>query len=87
MVKEISHTKLLTCHRSELVGGSIYIGFSCSRTQRTRRLIDDQSAQLTGKRPSSKRTRTLNEIGRSKEEIRNSLGSGVKLRSDMERVC
>ena len=73
-----------------LVGGSLYIGFSMFKElQRTRRLIDDQRAQLTqAKEQTSKMNQTLNDIGRSNEEIRNSLSLAVKLRSDFgSGVC
>jgi serine protease Do len=86
LVKEINpSTKLITLTIVViLVGGSLYIGFSMFKElQRTRRLIDDQRAQLTqAKEQTSKMNQTLNDIGRSNEEIRNSLSLAVKLRSD-----
>ena len=86
LVKEINpSTKLITLAIAvALVGGSLYIGFSMFKElQRTRRLIDDQKAQLAqAKEQTSKMNQTLNDIGRSNEEIRNSLSLAVKLRSD-----
>ena len=86
LVKEINpSTKLITLTIVViLVGGSLYIGFSMFKElQRTRRLIDDQRAQLTqAKEQTSKMNQTLTDIGRSNEEIRNSLSLAVKLRSD-----
>src|SRR6267142_3255779 len=92
LVKEINpSTKLVTLTIVViLVGGSLYIGFSMFKElQRTRRLIDDQRAQLTqAKEQTSKMNQTLNDIGRSNEEIRNSLSLAVKLRSDFgSGVC
>jgi serine protease Do len=92
LVKEINpSTKLITLAIVViLVGGSLYIGFSMFKElQRTRRLIDDQRAQLTqAKEQTSKMNQTLNDIGRSNEEIRNSLSLAVKLRSDFgSGVC
>jgi serine protease Do len=86
LVKEINpSTKLITLAIAvALVGGSLYIGFSMFKElQRTRRLIDDQKAQLAqAKDQASKMNDTLTNIGRSNEEIRNSLSLAVKLRSD-----
>lgn len=86
LVKEISpSTKLITLAIVVvLVGGSLYLGFSMFRElQRTRHLIDDQRAQLTqAKDQASKMNQTLNDIGRSNKEIRDSLSLAVKLRSD-----
>src|SRR6185295_2685950 len=50
---------------------------------------DDQRAQLTqAKEQTSKMNQTLNEIGRSNKEIRDSLSLAVKLRSDFgSGVC
>ncbi|MGH9932029.1 MAG: trypsin-like peptidase domain-containing protein [Pyrinomonadaceae bacterium] len=92
LVKEINpSTKLITLAIAvALVGGSLYIGFSMFKElQRTRRLIDDQRAQLTqAKDQASKMNQTLTDIGRSNEEIRNSLSLAVKLRSDFgSGVC
>ena len=86
LVKEINpSTKLITLAIAVvLVGGSLYIGFSMFKElQRTRRLIDDQRAQLTqAKDQASKMNQTLTDIGRSNKEIRDSLSLAVKLRSD-----
>ena len=92
LVKEINpSTKLITLAIAvALVGGTLYIGFSMFKElQRTRRLIDDQKAQLTqAKDQASKMNQTLTDIGRSNEEIRNSLSLAVKLRSDFgSGVC
>ncbi len=86
LVKEINpSTKLITLAIVViLVGGSLYIGFSMFKElQRTRKLIDDQRAQLTqAKEQASKMNQTLTDIGRSNKEIRDSLSLAVKLRSD-----
>jgi len=86
LVKEINpSTKLITLAIVVvLVGGSLYLGFSMFKElQRTRRLIDDQRAQLAqAKDQASKMNQTLNDIGRSNKEIRDSLSLAVKLRSD-----
>jgi S1-C subfamily serine protease len=86
LVKEINpSTKLITLAIAVvLVGGSLYIGFSMFKElQRTRKLIDDQRAQLTqAKDQASKMNQTLTDIGRSNKEIRDSLSLAVKLRSD-----
>jgi serine protease Do len=92
LVKEINpSTKLIVlAFAVALVGGSLYIGFSMFKElQRTRRLIDDQRAQLAqAKEQTSKMNQTLNDIGRSNEDIRNSLSLAVKLRSDFgSGVC
>ena len=92
LVKEINpSTKLITLAIVIiLVGGSLYIGFAMFRElQRTRRLIDDQKAQLTqAKDQASKMNQTLTDIGRSNKEIRDSLSLAVKLRSDFgSGVC
>ncbi len=85
-VKEINpSTKLITLAIAlALVGGILYIGFSMFKeAQRSRRLIDDQRAQLTSmKEQVSKTNQTLNDLGRSNKEIRDSLSLVVKLRSD-----
>jgi serine protease Do len=73
-----------------LVGGSLYLGFSMFKElQRTRRLIDDQRAQLTlAQKQASAMNQTLKDIGRSNKEIRDSLSLAVKLRSDFgSGVC
>ncbi|HEY6231225.1 MAG TPA: trypsin-like peptidase domain-containing protein, partial [Pyrinomonadaceae bacterium] len=86
LVKEINpSTKLITLAIAvALVGGTLYIGFSMFKElQRTRRLIDDQRAQLAqAKDQASKMNQTLADIGRSNKEIRDSLSLAVKLRSD-----
>jgi serine protease Do len=92
LVKEINpSTKLITLAIAvALVGGTLYIGFSMFKElQRTRRLIDDQRAQLAqAKDQASKMNQTLTDIGRSNKEIRDSLSLAVKLRSDFgSGVC
>jgi serine protease Do len=92
LVKEINpSTKLITLAIAvALVGGTLYIGFSMFKElQRTRRLIDEQRAQLTqAKDQASKMNQTLTDIGRSNKEIRDSLSLAVKLRSDFgSGVC
>src|SRR6266498_5212122 len=92
LVKEINpSTKLITLAIAVvLVGGSLYLGFSMFKElQRTRRLIDDQHAQLgLAQKQASDMNKTLNDIGRSNKEIRDSLSLAVKLRSDFgSGVC
>ncbi len=92
LVKEINpSTKLITLAIAVvLVGGSLYLGFSMFKElQRTRRLIDDQSAQLAAaKDQASKMNQTLADTVRSNREIRDSLSLAVKLRSDFgSGVC
>jgi S1-C subfamily serine protease len=92
LVKEITpSTKLITLTIAViLVGGSLYLGFSMFKElQRTRRLIDDQRAQLElAQKQASAMNQTLNDIGRSNKEIRDSLSLAVKLRSDFgSGVC
>jgi serine protease Do len=92
LVKEITpSTKLITLAIAvALVGGTLYIGFSMFKElQRTRRLIDDQRAQLElAQKQASDMNKTLNDIGRSNKEIRDSLSLAVKLRSDFgSGVC
>lgn len=92
LVKEINpSTKLITLAIAiALVGGTLYIGFSMFKElQRTRRLIDDQRAQLSqAKEQASQMNQTLTDIGRSNKEIRDSLSLAVKLRSDFgSGVC
>lgn len=92
LVKEINpSTKLITLAIAvALVGGTLYIGFSMFKElQRTRRLIDEQKAQLAqAKDQASKMNQTLTDIGRSNKEIRDSLSLAVKLRSDFgNAVC
>jgi serine protease Do len=92
LVKEINpSTKLITLTIVVvLVGGSLYLGFSMFKElQRTRRLIDDQRAQLAlAQKQAVDMNKTLNDIGRSNKEIRDSLSLAVKLRSDFgSGVC
>lgn len=92
LVREINpSTKLITLAIAvALVGGILYIGFSMFKElQRTRRLIDDQRAQLTqAKDQAAKMNQTLTDIGRSNKEIRDSLSLAVKLRGDFgDGVC
>lgn len=92
LVKEINpSTKLITLAIAvALVGGTLYIGFSMFKElQRTRRLIDDQRAQIgQAKDQASKMNQTLTDIGRSNKEIRDSLSLAVKLRNDFgSGVC
>jgi serine protease Do len=86
LVREINpSTKLITLTIAvALVGGILYIGFSMFKElQRTRRLIDDQRAQLEkSQNQASQMNKTLTDIGRSNKEIRDSLSLAVKLRSD-----
>jgi S1-C subfamily serine protease len=67
-----------------LVGGSLYLGYSMFKElQRTRRLIDDQRAQLAlAQKQAEKTNDTLADTVRSNKEIRDSLSLAVKLRSD-----
>lgn len=92
LVKEINpSTKLITLAIVVvLVGGSLYLGFSMFKElQGTRHLIADQGAKLAqAKDQASKMNKTLNDIGRSNKEIRDSLSLAVKLRSDFgSGVC
>ncbi len=86
LVREINpSTKLVTLAIAvALVGGILYIGFAMFKEmQRTRRLIDDQRAQLTqAKDQAAKMNQTLADNVRSNKEIRDSLSLAVKLRSD-----
>src|SRR6266550_3212408 len=86
LVKEINpSTKLITLAMAvALVGGILYIGFSMFKEmQRSRRIIDDQRAQLTSmKGEVSKTNDALNNLDRSNKEIRDSLSLAVKLRGD-----
>lgn len=86
LVREINpSTKLITFAIAlALVGGVLYIGFSMFKEmQRSRRLIDDQRAQLTSMKDQVLKTNdTLTDLGRSNKEIRDSLSLAVKLRSD-----
>jgi S1-C subfamily serine protease len=86
LVREIKpSTKLVTLAIAlALVGGVLYIGFSMFKEiQRSRRLIDDQRAQLASMKDQVLKTNdTLTDLGRSNKEIRDSLSLAVKLRSD-----
>jgi len=86
LVREINpSTKLITLAIALfLVGGVLYIGFSLYKeVQRNRKTIDDQRAQITSmKEEVSKTNSTINDLGRSNKEIRDSLSLAVKLRSD-----
>lgn len=86
LVREIKpSTKLITLAMAILlVGGVLYIGFAMYKeVQRSRRLIDDQRAQLGQMRDQVKKTNDqLSDLGRSNREIRDSLSLAVKLRSD-----
>jgi len=86
LVREINpSTKLITFAIAlALVGGVLYIGFAMYKEmQRSRRIIDDQRAQLTSmKNEVSKTNATINDLDRSNKEIRDSLSLAVKLRSD-----
>jgi S1-C subfamily serine protease len=92
LVREINiSTKLITLGMAILlVGGVLYIGFAMYKElQRSRRLIDDQRAQMgLMKDQVSKTNDQLSDLGRSNKEIRDSLSLAVKLRSDYGRgVC
>ena len=92
LVKEIRvSTKLITLAIAVvLVGGSLYLGFSMFKElQRTRRVIDEQREALAAaQKQAALMNHTLNEIGRSNKEIRDSLSLAVKLRSDFgSGVC
>ncbi len=92
LVREINpSTKLVTLAIAiALVGGILYIGFAMFKEmQRTRRLIDDQRAQLEQARDqAAKMNETLTDNVRSNKEIRDSLSLAVKLRSDFgSGVC
>jgi S1-C subfamily serine protease len=86
LVKEINpSTKLITLAMAvALIGGVLYIGFSMFKEmQRSRRLIDDQRAQLTSMKDQVLKTNdTLSNLDRSNKEIRDSLSLAVKLRGD-----
>ncbi|MDQ3667373.1 MAG: trypsin-like peptidase domain-containing protein [Acidobacteriota bacterium] len=85
LVREIkTSTKLVTLAIAlTLVGGVLYIGFSMFKEmQRSRRLIDDQRAQLTSMRDQvSKTNQQLSDIDRSNKDILFTLSLAVKLRS------
>ncbi len=86
LVREINpSTKFITLAMAVLlVGGMLYIGFSMYKElQRTRRLIDEQRAQLTdAQKQAALMNQTLADNVRSNREIRDSLSLAVKLRSD-----
>ena len=92
LVREIRpSTKLITLAIAlALVGGVLYLGFAMFKEiQRSRRLIDDQRAQLGQMKDQVAKTNDqLTDITRSNKEIRDSLSLAVKLRSDYGRgVC
>jgi serine protease Do len=92
LVREIKpSTKLVTLAIAlALVGGILYLGFAMYRElQRSRRLIDDQRAQLGQMREQVLKTNTqLGDLGRSTKELQDSLSLAVKLRSEYGRgVC
>jgi S1-C subfamily serine protease len=92
LVREIKpSTKLITLAMAILlVGGVLYIGFAMYKeVLRSRRLIDDQRAQLGQMRDQVKKTNDqISDLGRSNKEIRDSLSLAVKLRSDFGKgVC
>jgi S1-C subfamily serine protease len=92
LVREINpSTKLITLAMAvALVGGVLYLGFAMFKEiQRSRRLIDDQGAQLGQMRNQVAKTNDqLADLGRSNREIQASLSLAVKLRSDYGRgVC
>ncbi len=92
LVREIKlSTKLVALAMAiALVGGVLYLGFAMFKElQRSRRLIDDQRAQLGQmKEQVSKTNDQLSDLGRSNKEIRDSLSLAVKLRSEYGRgVC
>src|SRR4030095_4829073 len=73
-----------------LIGGMLYIGFAMYKEiQRSRRLIDDQRAQLGQMKDQVLKTNDqLTDIDKSNREIRDSLSLAVKLRSEYGRgVC
>lgn len=86
LVREINpSTKLVTLAIAiALVGGVLYIGFSMYKEMlRSRRLIDEQRAQISQMQNQVVKTNdTLVDIDRSNQEIRNSLSLAVKLRSE-----
>src|SRR5688572_1313544 len=92
LVREINpSTKLITLAIAmALVGGVRYLGFAMYKEiQRSRRLIDDQRAQLGQMRDQVLKTNTqLTDLGRSTKELQDSLSLAVKLRSEYGRgVC
>ena len=92
LVREINpSTKLVTLAIAlALVGGVLYLGFAMYKElQRSRRLIDDQRAQLGAMQDQVKKTNSqLGDLGRSTKELQDSLSLAVKLRSEYGRgVC
>lgn len=92
LVREIRpSTKLVTLAIAiALVGGILYLGFAMYKElQRSRRLIDDQRAQLGQMRDQVLKTNTqISDLGRSTKELQDSLSLAVKLRSEYGRgVC
>lgn len=92
LVREINpSTKLVALAIALLlVCGMLYLGFAMYKEiQRSRRLIDDQRAQLGQMREQVTKTNdTISDLGRSNREIQASLSLAVKLRSDFGRgVC
>jgi len=92
LVREINpSTKLVTLAIAiALVGGVLYLGFAMYKElQRSRRLIDDQRAQLGAMQDQVKKTNSeLGNLGRSTKELQDSLSLAVKLRSEYGRgVC
>lgn len=86
LVREINpSTKLITLAIAiALVGGVLYLGFAMYKElQRSRRLIDDQRAQLGQMRDQVLKTNTqISDLGRSTKELQDSLSLAVKLRSE-----
>lgn len=92
LVREINpSTKLITLAIAvALVGGVLYLGFAMYKElQRSRRLIDDQRAQLGQMRDQVSKTNSqISDLGRSTKELQDSLSLAVKLRSEYGRgVC
>jgi len=92
LVREINpSTKLITLAIAiALVGGVLYLGFAMYKEiQRSRRLIDDQRAQLGQMQEQVKKTNSqIGDLGRSTKELQDSLSLAVKLRSEYGRgVC
>ena len=92
LVREINpSTKLITLAIAlALVGGVLYLGFAMYKElQRSRRLIDDQRAQLGQMRDQVLKTNSqISDLGRSTKELQDSLSLAVKLRSEYGRgVC
>ena len=92
LVREINpSTKMITLAIAlALVGGVLYLGFAMYKElQRSRRLIDDQRAQLGQMRDQVLRTNSqISDLGRSTKELQDSLSLAVKLRSEYGRgVC